>query len=221
MKLPPGRKTSAWSREEVQKLLSAVARVSPDIFHIVLFLATTGARRGEVLALSWENVDVPKRIIKIWTVPADKKDDSKEQWSPKTRGLHGDRLRPVHRGGALSHPYPEHDTDRTNGSGSLRRHETGERGAARLTRHEGRSQSGPALRFFDPDVEVGQAARAVDAEYGAAVLVPARVRLSRRPLVDAGRSRGRRDHGSPLSRPRLTRVIGWSRGREGNSRTSR
>ena len=85
MKLPPCRKTSAWSREEVQKLLSTVARVSPDIFHIVLFLATTGARRGEVLALPWDNVDVPKRIIKIWTVPADEEDDSKEQWSPKTR----------------------------------------------------------------------------------------------------------------------------------------
>jgi integrase len=69
----------------VQRLLFEVARVSPDIFHIVLFLATTGARRGEALSLPWQHVDVSKRIVKIWTVPGEDKDELEAEWSPKTR----------------------------------------------------------------------------------------------------------------------------------------
>ena len=99
---------------------------------------------------------------------------------------------------APTHPDPEHDSDRTGRPGGVHRHETGERGAVRVTRHDGRSQSRPALRFSDPDVEVSQTAWVVDGEHGEAVLVPVRGRVPRGPLVDAGWFRGRRDHGSPL-----------------------
>jgi integrase len=65
----------AWTAEEVGKLYTACAEKSPDVLPLVVFLANTGSRRGEAIALTWEDVDLDRRMITYWP--------SKE-WQPKS-----------------------------------------------------------------------------------------------------------------------------------------
>jgi integrase len=64
-----------WSTENVQTLMQCCAEMSPAVLSLVTFLANTGARRGEALALRWMDVDLPARMIRI-TPSAD--------WQPKS-----------------------------------------------------------------------------------------------------------------------------------------
>ena len=68
------RKIRAWTAEQVSQLLASVRERSPNIFGLVLFLLNSGCRKGEALALEWENVDLRRRIIRV--MPS-------EEWQPK------------------------------------------------------------------------------------------------------------------------------------------
>jgi integrase len=79
------RIAGSWTAAEVTRLLTEVRRVSPDIYPMVLFLATTGARRGEAIALPWTHVDIQKGLVRIWAVdPEASEGVVVERWSPKT-----------------------------------------------------------------------------------------------------------------------------------------
>ncbi len=76
----------AWTNEDLQRLYSACTdggtgtdgrkiRPHPAILPLVVFLANTGARKGEALALTWDNVDLDRRLIKIWP---------SAEWQPKS-----------------------------------------------------------------------------------------------------------------------------------------
>ena len=59
------RRVDSWSREEVATLLS-VARSEEPAFHpLLVFLLSTGARKGEALALKWADVDFGRSRIEI------------------------------------------------------------------------------------------------------------------------------------------------------------
>ena len=68
------RRVRAWTREEVDRLLAAVRDESPELLPIVVCLLNPGMRKGEALALTWPQVDVRGREIRIW--PSD-------EWQPK------------------------------------------------------------------------------------------------------------------------------------------
>ncbi len=68
------RRALAWTPEEVQRLCGAAAELHPDILPLVVFLANTGCRRGEAMALKWRNVDLDNRRILI---------EACEEWQPK------------------------------------------------------------------------------------------------------------------------------------------
>ena len=66
------------SKAEVQRIIENARR---EVRPIIRMLAETGCRRGEILNLSWEDVDLESRTISI---------QSKEGWTPKTR--HSERI---------------------------------------------------------------------------------------------------------------------------------
>lgn len=68
------RKVKAWTNAEIQALFVALADMSPSLVPMVLMLANTGCRRGEAIALQWDNVDLARRVITIWP---------SEEWQPK------------------------------------------------------------------------------------------------------------------------------------------
>lgn len=55
----------AWSREEVATLLELAARHEPHFEPALRFAFATGARRGELLALRWEDVDFSRSRVHI------------------------------------------------------------------------------------------------------------------------------------------------------------
>jgi integrase len=75
------RNAGAWTAAEVERLLDACRRVSPSIYPMVLFLATTGARRGEAIALPWKHVDLGRGVARIWAIEAV---GEEAEWSPKS-----------------------------------------------------------------------------------------------------------------------------------------
>jgi integrase len=68
------RHAEAWSDAEIERLLAAVTDRYPAILPMVVFLLNTGCRKGEALALQWENVDMATGVIGI--APS-------EEWQPK------------------------------------------------------------------------------------------------------------------------------------------
>jgi integrase len=68
------RKVRAWSAAEIDRLYDAITEHSPKLLPLVVCAVNTGMRRGEVIALEWENVDPSRRVITVWP--------SKE-WQPK------------------------------------------------------------------------------------------------------------------------------------------
>ncbi len=77
IKLPVREKSRllVWSDEDVSRLLERCALLSPELVPIVVFLANTGCRRGEALALTWECVDLNQRMVRI---------EPSEEWQPKS-----------------------------------------------------------------------------------------------------------------------------------------
>lgn len=70
-----GGRAHAWSNEQVAALYDACAKLSKELLPIVVFLANTGCREGEALALTWAHVDLERGLIKIWPSKA---------WQPKS-----------------------------------------------------------------------------------------------------------------------------------------
>lgn len=71
----PERRVRAWDDRQVKALLAAVVDVAPEVLRLAVFLLNTGCRKGEAIALKWENVDLKRRLINIW--PSD-------DWQPKS-----------------------------------------------------------------------------------------------------------------------------------------
>lgn len=68
------RKVKVWTDAEVTALLKAVKDRSPHILGVVVFLLNTGCRKGEALALCWQNVDLRRRLVRV---------EPSEEWQPK------------------------------------------------------------------------------------------------------------------------------------------
>lgn len=68
------RRVTWWTADQVNALLAAVERVAPNLLGIVAFLANTGCRPGEALALEWRCVDLTRGMILI---------EPNEEWQPK------------------------------------------------------------------------------------------------------------------------------------------
>ncbi len=80
-------RAKAWTSGEVTALMEATLKHAPAIVPLVTFLANTGCRKGEALALQWSNVDLARGLIAIH--PSD-------EWRPK-----GNRPREIPISGAL------------------------------------------------------------------------------------------------------------------------
>ena len=59
------RQVDAWTREEVETLLRVAREHEPRLAPLLLFLVSTGARRGEALGLKWEDVDFDRGRVSI------------------------------------------------------------------------------------------------------------------------------------------------------------
>lgn len=65
LKVAEGR-VRVWDDKQVKALLAACAEVSPDIVPLVICLLNAGLRKGEAIALTWENVDLERGFLRIW-----------------------------------------------------------------------------------------------------------------------------------------------------------
>jgi integrase len=66
-KLPVKEKSRllVWSKDDVHQLLTCCAKISASLVPLVVFLANTGCRCGEALALTWSDVDLAARMVRI------------------------------------------------------------------------------------------------------------------------------------------------------------
>ena len=53
------------SRDELRDVLALIAKKSPRVAHAMEFIALTGLRCGELLALRWQDVDLMKKSINV------------------------------------------------------------------------------------------------------------------------------------------------------------
>ncbi len=84
------RRPKVWTEDEVRRLFIACERTAPDILPLLVFLANTGCRRGEALALTWDHVDLDRGLVLIW--PQDRAHGNQgrdaapdEGWEPKNK----------------------------------------------------------------------------------------------------------------------------------------
>ncbi|WP_437623345.1 tyrosine-type recombinase/integrase [Sorangium sp. So ce1151] len=63
-----------WSEAQVAELYRALEELSPELLPIVVCIVNTGMRKGEALALTWEQIDLVRGHIRIWP---------NEEWQPK------------------------------------------------------------------------------------------------------------------------------------------
>ncbi len=59
------REIDAWTREEVASIVALARDQRSWIYPLLVFLFHTGARRGEALGLRWEDVDLPRGVVRI------------------------------------------------------------------------------------------------------------------------------------------------------------
>jgi integrase len=64
-KCPPSSRIEAWTREEVRILIDCARERGEWMADPLLFLALTGCRRGEALALEWPDVDLERGRARI------------------------------------------------------------------------------------------------------------------------------------------------------------
>jgi integrase/recombinase XerD len=74
--LPVRRKSRLryWNAEQVTALLDSVREHAPDMYWVVLFLLETGCRKGEAIALEFQDVDIKNAVVRI---------QPNEEWQPK------------------------------------------------------------------------------------------------------------------------------------------
>jgi len=68
-------KAVAWNDEEMARLFKTTAELDVELLPILTFIANTGCRNGEALALEWKQVDLESGHIRFW--PSD-------YWQPKS-----------------------------------------------------------------------------------------------------------------------------------------
>lgn len=71
----PAFRVRSWTPSEVRRLLASLGKLSPALEMIVYLIAHTGLRCGEALALEWKNVDLERKLLRIWP---------SEEWSTKS-----------------------------------------------------------------------------------------------------------------------------------------
>lgn len=64
-KCPPSARIEAWTRDEVRILIDCAREWGEWLADPLLFLALTGCRRGEMLALEWPDVDLERGRVSI------------------------------------------------------------------------------------------------------------------------------------------------------------
>ena len=62
----PSLRVRSWTPAEVRRLFEAAAKDSPTIAALTFLLAHSGLRCGEALALRWSEVDLDRRLLRIW-----------------------------------------------------------------------------------------------------------------------------------------------------------
>lgn len=65
----------AWTDEEVGRLFKACEKHDVELLGLIVFIANTGCRNGEALALEWKHVDLEHGFIRFWP---------SEFWQPKS-----------------------------------------------------------------------------------------------------------------------------------------
>jgi integrase len=69
------RHAEAWSGAEIDRLYLACEETDPALLPLIVFLLNTGCRKAEAIALRWSEVDVKRRLVRIWPRPDDEDDD--------------------------------------------------------------------------------------------------------------------------------------------------
>lgn len=69
------KQVKAWTPAEIGRLYDSCMTHRPELLPLVVFLANTGCRKGEAIALKWETIDLERRVITIWP---------SEEWQPKS-----------------------------------------------------------------------------------------------------------------------------------------
>lgn len=64
----------AWSDDNMKSLFDSAAKLDLELLPILVFIANTGCRNGEALALEWQQVDLERGYICFWP---------SEYWQPK------------------------------------------------------------------------------------------------------------------------------------------
>lgn len=67
-------RVKVWTAAEVERIFAACATTAPEILPLLVFLANTGARKGEACAAEWSWVDEERAMLRI---------PSTEAWQPK------------------------------------------------------------------------------------------------------------------------------------------
>lgn len=59
------RRAQTFTRDEVERLLAIALECRPWLYPVLVFLASTGTRRGEALGLRWGDVDLERELVTI------------------------------------------------------------------------------------------------------------------------------------------------------------
>ena len=59
-------KAIAWNDQELKALFESAAKVDAELLPLLTFIANTGCRNGEALALEWSQVDLERGYIRLW-----------------------------------------------------------------------------------------------------------------------------------------------------------
>ncbi len=68
-----------FSREEVGFILASCLERAPDFWPLVMFLFETGCRKSEVLNLTWKNVQLDAKLVRIWSDAGDDNEPEDEE----------------------------------------------------------------------------------------------------------------------------------------------
>jgi integrase len=69
------RHAEAWTGAEVERLYLACEKEDPGLLPLLVFLLNTGCRKTEAICLRWSEVDVKRRLVRIWPRPDEDEDD--------------------------------------------------------------------------------------------------------------------------------------------------